>query len=561
MLTNLHVKNIALIDEVEIDFEKGFNTLTGETGAGKSILLGSVNLALGGKYSSDLLRDPRKPGIVELVFEIDSEARKKELRELDIEPEDGQVVITRRFNDRKSVLRINGETVTIAKVREAAELLIDIHGQHDSQTLLNKKNHLRIVDLFGNRELEKSRAAVKEAWKEKKRLESELFSLRSHGGSRSREISFLQYEIQEIEEASLIIGEDEELEKRYRKMSHGRKISENLAAAYQITGYDSGEGCGSRIGAALRYLQEIEKYDEPLKELYEQLITVDSLLNDFNRELSDYAESAEFSEEEFYEVETRLNEINRLKEKYGADIPGILDSCEKKKEELQKLEAFDENVRLLEEQLSGAESRLERNALNLSKERKSVAARLEQRIQENLLDLNFLTVEFQIAFGELSCAGENGKDDVEFQISMNPGEPLRSLGRIASGGELSRIMLAVKSVMADEDGTETLIFDEIDAGISGRTAQKIAEKIARLANRHQIICITHLAQIASMADAHFFIEKNTDQGRTWTSVRKLNEKESVEELARIIGGAQITETVLESAAEMKLLAKNKKNQE
>lgn len=558
MLTNLHVKNIALIDESEIDFEQGFNTLTGETGAGKSILLGSVNLALGGKYSSDFLRDPAKPGIVELIFEINDAKRKKELEELDIHPEDNQIVITRKFNGKKSVLRINGETVTISKVREASELLIDIHGQHDSQTLLNKRNHLKIVDSFGSKELSELRAAVKSIWREKKNLEDELSELRSHGGNRSREISFLEFEIQEIEEAALTPGEDEELEKRYRKMSNGKKISENLAATYRITGYDSREGCGSSIGEALHYLQEITKFDEPLQGLYDQLISIDGLLNDFNRELSDYASSAEFSEEEFYETETRLNEINRLKDKYGYDISRILSSCDDKKKELQKLLEYDENIHLLEEKLSMTDQVLDQKAAELSDKRKAVAKRLEKLITENLTDLNFLTVDFQISFNDLAVPGENGKDDVEFRISMNPGEPLRPLEKIASGGELSRIMLAIKSVMADEDKTETLIFDEIDTGISGRTAQKIAEKIAMLARKHQIICITHLAQIASMADIHFFIEKHTEDGRTWTSVRKLDEKESIEELARIIGGAEITETVIQSAAEMKRLAQKQK---
>lgn len=558
MLTNLHVKNIALIDESEIDFEKGFNALTGETGAGKSILLGSINLALGGKYSRDLLRDPEKPALVELVFEIEGEARRRTLEEAGVIPDENQVVITRKFTGSKSVSRINGETVNVSQVKAVAGLLIDIHGQHESQTLLNKKNHLHIIDSFGGKELEPLRREVRESYRSKKNLEAELSELLSHGENRSREMSFLEYEIREIEEAALIPGEDEELERQYKKMMNGRKISDHLSEAYQITGYEAVQGCGNQLGEALRLVQGVTDCDEPLAGLYEQLVEIDSLLNDFNRELSDYMESAEFSEEEFYAVENRLNQLNRLKEKYGYDVEAVLASCEEKKKTLERLQEFDANIRSLEERLAEAEKELKEAAGKLSCARKKAALRLEKLIIRNLEELNFLTVKFRIDFAALPVSGENGADDVEFMISMNPGEPLRPLHKIASGGELSRIMLALKVVMADEEGTESLIFDEIDAGISGRTAQKISEKIACLARNHQVICITHLAQIASMADAHFYIEKNTDQQSTQTSVRKLNEEESILELARIIGGAKITDTVIESAAEMKQLAEKSK---
>lgn len=558
MLTNLHVKNIALIDEAEIDFERGFHALTGETGAGKSILLGSINLALGGKYSKDLLRDPNEPALVELVFEVEGAARRAQLENVGIIPDENQVVITRKFTGSRSVSRINGETVNVSQVKEVASLLIDIHGQHDNQTLLNRKNHLRIIDSFAAQELTPLLLEVQKAYRSKKKLEAELTELKSHSENLGREMSFLKYEIGEIEEAELQIGEDDELEQRYKKMSHGRKISENLAAAYHITGYETSEGCGNQIGTALHLLQGITEYDGELESLHGQLLEIDSLLNDFNRELSDYAESAEFSEEEFYTVENRLNQLNRLKEKYGSTVEGILISCKEKQAELLRLQEFDSNVQRIQKELEAAKEILYAAADRLSKARKKAALRLEKQIIQNLEELNFLTVQFRIDFESLEEPGESGKDSVEFMISMNPGEPLRPLHKVASGGELSRIMLALKVVMADEDGTETLIFDEIDSGISGRTAQKISEKIACLAKKHQVICITHLAQIASMADVHFYIEKNTVNNSTETSVRKLMEEESVMELARIIGGAEITDTVIESAREMKKLAQSRK---
>ena len=386
-----------------------------------------------------------------------------------------------------------------------------------------------------------------------KTYKNELSEAQLDEKERNKEIGFLEFEIQEIEEARLKEGEDDSLEDEYRRMLNGKKITGSLEEAYEYTA-GSGNNASDLMSRAIRSLQEAARYDERAAELYDQLAEVDSLLNDFNRELSDYNSSLEFSEEAFYEIETRLNEINRLKAKYGNSISEILAYQAEKEERLSKLQDYDMYLQELQMKLDEAEKKLRKESDVLTSLRKESAMVLKEVIREGLLDLNFLDVKFDICFEELEHYTGNGLDDVEFKISMNPGEPVRPLGEVASGGELSRIMLAIKTVMAEKDQIETLIFDEIDVGISGRTAQKVSEKMAVIGKNHQVICITHLAQIAAMADAHFLIQKGVYDGKTKTSIGILNRDEEIKELARILGGAEITDTVMQSAAEMKELA-------
>ena len=553
MLHTLYVKNLALIDEIEVDFREGLNILTGETGAGKSIILGSINLALGGRYSSDMLRNEEEPGYVELTFFVENEAVIEQLRGKDIFPEDGVVTLSRRMIGKRSVCKINGEAVQIAALKEAAAILIDIHGQHEHQSLLYKKNHLAILDAFAKDTVFSVKNSVAELYHAYKTYKNELSEAQLDEKERNKEIGFLEFEIQEIEEARLKEGEDDSLEDEYRRMLNGKKITGSLEEAYEYTA-GSGNNASDLMSRAIRSLQEAARYDERAAELYDQLAEVDSLLNDFNRELSDYNSSLEFSEEAFYEIETRLNEINRLKAKYGNSISEILAYQAGKEERLSKLQDYDMYLQELQMKLDEAEKKLRKESDVLTSLRKESAMVLKEVIREGLLDLNFLDVKFDICFEELEHYTGNGLDDVEFKISMNPGEPVRPLGEVASGGELSRIMLAIKTVMAEKDQIETLIFDEIDVGISGRTAQKVSEKMAVIGKNHQVICITHLAQIAAMADAHFLIQKGVYDGKTKTSIGILNRDEEIKELARILGGAEITDTVMQSAAEMKELA-------
>lgn len=554
MLRSLHVKNLALIDEIEVEFGEGLNILTGETGAGKSIILGSVNLALGGRYTRDIIRDGADYGFVELTFEIRDPGQIERLKALDVFPEEGMVVLSRRLMEGRSVSRINGETVTMGLLREVSAVLIDIHGQHEHQSLLYKKNHLEILDAFAREEGAGCRQAVQEAYRDYRTCEKELEEVSMDESQRAKEMAFLEFEVEEIEKAALQEGEDEELESAYRRMVNGRKIAGSALEAYRYTSEDP-DSASENLSRAIRALSEAAECDEGARQLQEQLVEVDSLLNDFNRELSDYSKSCEYSEEELYETENRLNEINRLKVKYGGTVGEILAYQEQQAGKLEKLQDYEAYLAGLEKKAREAEALLAKACRSLSQVRKSQAAILEEAVQKGLEELNFADVRFEIHFEELKSYTGNGTDDVEFMISLNPGQPLRPLKDVASGGELSRIMLAIRTVMARRDDIETLIFDEIDVGISGRTAQKVSEKMALIGKTHQVICITHLAQIAAMADAHYVIEKTVEEMETRTRIRRLTEEDSVRELARILGGARITEAVLTNAREMKELAK------
>ena len=557
MLQNLHVKNLALIDEAEVDFERGLNILTGETGAGKSIILGSVNLALGGRYSADILRKGASYGLVELVFTITSEAQERALQTLDVYPEDGAVILSRKLMEGRSTSRINGETVPAAKLKEIASVLIDIHGQHEHQSLLYKKNHLQILDEFAKEELgtiKKQYGTCYQLFKEKQK---ELEKASIDEETRRKEADFLTYEINEIEAAHIKEGEDELLEEQYQKMCRSQKVMEHLQEAYQCC-FGQDASAGELLSRSAKTLQSLVGFEKRADDLYDQIAEIDSLLSDLGREIAEYMSSWEFSEEEFAETEERLNVLNHIKNRYGKTLEDVNRALEEKKARLDILSDYDLYLERLKKELRDAEETLQQAAERLTTLRKKAAKELTAKISSHLLDLNFLEVKFEMVFQKFSEFTLSGIDDVEFMISMNPGLPVRPLAEIASGGELSRIMLAIKTVMADKDEIETLIFDEIDVGISGRTAQKVSEKMAYIGKKHQVICITHLAQIAAMADAHFLIEKTVEDQTTTTDIQLLNEEQSVEELARILGGAEITAAVLENAREMKELANRTK---
>lgn len=553
MLQNIHVKNMALIDEADVDFGGHLNILTGETGAGKSIIIGSISTALGGKVSRDVIRKDAEYALVELNFKVNSPQILAELEKMEIPVDGDEVVISRRITGSRSVARINGELVSLPVLRQAAALLIDIHGQHEHQSLLYKKNHLGFVDAFAWDYLADIKKQAASAYQEYRTCKKTLDEADMDESSRAKELDFLKFEVSEIEDAMLKEGEDEELETTFKRMENGRKIAESTAASYAYTSGEAGSAseCLSR---AIRELAPVSNLDETAGNLYSQLMEIDSLLNDFNHDLSDYQDSLEFSEEDYMTITERLNEINRLKTKYGTDIAGILDYGIKQQKKIQKLEDYENYIADLKRDLEQKEQKLEKVTKKLTKIRKEQAQIMEQAITEGLADLNFEDVKFSIAFENSGSYSANGSDDVEFMISLNPGQPVRPLVEVASGGELSRIMLVIKSVMADRDEIPTLIFDEIDVGISGRTAQKVSEKMALIGRKHQVICITHLAQIAAMADHHFMIEKNVSDGQTKTSIRELKAEESTDELARILGGAKITDTVRQNAKEMQELA-------
>lgn len=557
MLQSLHVKNLALIDEAEVEFGEGLNILSGETGAGKSIIIGSVNLALGAKASADLIRRDAPFALIELVFTADRPQLTEKLEKMDIYPEDGQLLMTRKIMPGRSVCRINGETVSASVMRSVASLLIDIHGQHEHQSLLHTRNHLKYLDDYACdavKELKEQTDRAFRVWQQKK---ADLEKADLDSEHRARELSFLQFEAEEIEQAQLSEGEDARLEEEFRKLSNGKKIIEAAAGAYEKTG-GTDASASDLIGHGLRELISASGYDRKVQELCGQLQEIDSLLSDFNRDLSDYLSEMDFSEEQFVQIRDRLDEINHLKAKYGSSVQEIQAQLEEKKERIAQLEDFDTYRQDLEKECCRAQEELIRVSDKLSAVRKNYAQTMAVKIREALIDLNFLDVSFEIRMEKLDHFSASGTDDARFYISTNPGEPLRPLDQIASGGELSRIMLALKTVLAEKDEIETLIFDEIDAGISGRTAQMVARKMKITGKGRQIICITHLPQIAAMADIHFLIEKRADHGSTATQIRRLDFQESVEELARMLGGVKITDTVLESAKEMKEMADTEK---
>ena len=557
MLENLHVKNLALIEEEDITFLDGLHILSGETGAGKSIILGALGLALGGKVSKDMLRDPGKEALVEAVFRITRDSQRKQLAELDIEPYDDEVILSRKITESRSVATINGEMVPAIKMKEVGDIFLDIHGQNDHQSLLHKKKHLEMLDEYAKNEVGPLKERMQTAYKTYAAKQQEWKEANQLDGDREREISFLEYEIKEITEANLEIGEDARFENQYRRLSNSKRIMEALSEAYQQT--SGSDGASEQVGRAVQRLHQILSYDEALEPMFESLNDIDSLLSDFNRDLSQYMAEAEFDEEMFAQIDGRLNEINRLKDKYGATIEDILATKQEKEDRLEKLMHHEAYLAKLTQALNDAKKEAEDAAFALSGMRKRYAKELSGKVEEALMDLNFLDVHFSMEFLQTDHIGADGYDDAQFMIRTNPGEPIRPLKDIASGGEMSRIMLAIKTVLAEHDDIDTLIFDEIDAGISGRTAQAVSEKLHLVAKEHQVICITHLPQIAAMADHHYLIQKDVVGNETISSIEALSYHDSIKELARMLGGTTITQTVLDNAKEMKDLAQGKKD--
>lgn len=558
MLQSLRVSNFALIEELEMTFEKGLNILTGETGAGKSILLGSIQMALGAKASRELIRSGAEAAYVELVFDNCGTAAEEELMRQEVSSEDGSITISRKITSTgKSVCRINGETVNASAVKAVAAQLLEIHGQQEHHSLLNKERHLDLLDRYAGNRIDalKTEAAVQ--YGEYRKLKMALSQARADAANKNRDCSYLEFASNEISEAAYKEGEFEELERSFERLSHAKGLAEGVAAALAATAEGSGENADSLLSTAVRSLSRVSGYDRSAAELLSRAEEISALLSDFNREANTYLEALSGSEEEYQYVSGRLDLLNRLKAKYGKTMEEVLAYGRECEEKLSRYADYEAYLARLEKEYTDVEEKLRNTCEVLSAKRKEEAAELVQSIRRTLSELNFLDNRFEVRF-ERTDYTANGFDDAEFYIATNPGEDIRPLLKVASGGELSRIMLALKSVFADRDEIPTLIFDEIDTGISGYTAQLVSEKMAVIAESRQLLCITHLPQIAAMADAHFLIEKTTDGVKTVTKIDKLSAESSVKELARMLGGASITEAVLENAREMKELAKQGK---
>ncbi len=565
MLRELQVKNVAVIDEVHIEFGKGFNVLTGETGAGKSILIDSINMALGSRTSRELIRTGCDKASVSACFEINDERVLSKLEEIGIEVEDGIVAVNRQLNaDGKSVCRINGMLVPAAMAREITGMLIDIHGQNDNQALLSSKNHRGFLDDYADLGVFVDK--YHEKYSEMRSIEREIKEISVDEDEKARRLELLEFQIDEIAEAKLKIGEDAELENRRDYLYNTERIVSGVGEAYsalygaeELSAYDM-------LRRAARSISDIARFDEKLSQNSERLENVIAETEDIASELNSCISKTEFSMAELDLIEERLDLISNLKRKYGNSIEEILSYAEKASIEADGIARSDEKINELREKLAEIKIELSKAADELSAARKTAAVGLETKIMTELGELDMPRVKFAVGIekkvlssGETEYT-ESGCDDVEFLISTNPGEALKPLSKIASGGELSRIMLAIKSILADAGMVDTMIFDEIDTGVSGRAAQKIAEKISRLASRKQIFSITHLAQIAAMADEHYLIKKNVKNEKTSTTVTLLDEDARCEELARIIGGVTVTELTLKNAREMLDMAEKEKRE-
>lgn len=558
MLLNLHVKNLALIKEVDVDFTNGLVVLTGETGAGKSLILGSVNIALGKKVEKDIIRKGAEYALVELTFCIDSRLKEK-LEQYDVYPEDENIiVVSRKITHGRSVSKINGETVSLTTLKNVMDLLIDIHGQHDHQSLLYKNTHLQILDKYAGEEVKELKNTISDKYSQYVEIKKELDKFDMDETKRLRECEFAEFEINEIEAANLSLGEDDEVENEFKKLSGSEKIMSSLSDAYQIMGYEGNQGvceCISRVGYDL---SEISDIDSKLSDLQKQIYDIDDMCKGLAREISDYIDEVNYEPQRVAEVEERLNLINHLKLKYGQSIEKILAYKGEKQAYLDSLNNYNLMREETKTKLDKEMSELVVLCDKLSSLRKKYAIKLEETVVKALEDLNFLSVKFKINISKKENVSANGQDEVEFLISTNPGEEVKSLAKVASGGELSRIMLAIKSILAGEDEIDTMIFDEIDTGISGKTAQMVADKLMGISKEHQVICISHLAQITAMADSHYLIEKNTDDESTETNIYRLSREDSIKELVRISSGGEITETAIKHATEMKEMAERAK---
>lgn len=547
MLLELHVRNFALIEKADLELSGGLTVLSGETGAGKSVLIDSIELALGAKGGKDLIRTGADAAYIELIFSEERAERLEKIRALGIEPdEDGIFIVSRKISENRSVMRVNDEAVTVRTLRDLTGLLIDIHGQHEHQTLMHPSMHLRFIDLMSAPRAKELKAETAAAWRDYAALAAQLKS-GSDGPMRRREAEILRYETEEIAKADLAEGEEEKLRAEYARIRNAARITEALSDAAEALDTDA-------VSRAYRDAAEVAGFDPKIREIAGQISELDGLLSDARRNIADYSEDLQYDEARFNELNARLDLIHRLQDKYGNDISSILKQCAEKKKRLEFLEHFEEKQEELQREMQKLRDRLDRLCDELSAERQQTAESLKHQIRGQLSSLNFTGAKFDIAFTRLPEPGPNGRDGAEFLISTNPGEPLKPLKDVASGGELSRIMLAMKTVLADTDEIETLIFDEIDAGISGRTAQKVSEKLSLIGRKHQVLCITHLPQIASMADHHYLIRKSTDGQKTRTEVSLIEGDGITEELARLIGGTEITPAVRKTAEEMKNLA-------
>lgn len=560
MLEYLHIKNVALIDEQTINFNEGLNILTGETGAGKSMVIDSINFVLGEKVSKDFIRNGQESALVEILFFLKDNKVIEAIKDMDIELDAyNSLIISRELNKSgRTVCKINGRVSTIIMVKEISSLLIDIHGQHQHQSLLNPSKHIVLLDQFCTEEFFKLKHKLYEQYHDYKNIQNTINQLIGDESQRQQKIDILQYQVNEIENANLKVDEEENLLQQRKILASTEKLSKGLEEINILLNGDefNSDGVISQIGRIGTLLKDLSSIDSSLDEVSKLADTVELQLDEMLLEIRHYNKEIDHNPESLYEIETRLDLIYNLKKKYGSNIKEILNYYTKTKNQLDFILNSEEQLKKLNKDLKSKEKNIIELCQKISDARKSKAEEVQKQIEDTLIDLEMKSAKFKIQIDKRENFTDNGWDKVEFLISANRGEALKPLSKIASGGEMSRVMLAIKTVLADIDNIETLIFDEIDTGVSGRTAQKVAEKMKYISNNHQILCITHLPQIAAMADSHYLIEKKEQNNRTVTQVFDLTLEQSISELARLIGGATITNATITAAKEMKELAKS-----
>ena len=556
MLAELSIKNFAIIEKVSISFEKGLTVLTGETGAGKSIIIDAIHLLTGGRGSAEFVRHGEDKAEIEGLFQIDNPNHPVygKALEFGIDIEEGMVILRRDiFRSGKSVCRINGKLVTISILREVGATLVDIHGQHEHQELMDETRHLPLLDQFGAGEIAASLQEYQQIFHRFEQTQSRLKALSENDRQMAHRLDLIQFQYDEIQKANLKLNEDEELLEEKRKLANFEKIYEAIQLSF--SGLQGEQRGLDWIGLVMGHMENAASLDASYKELYEAVANSYYQLEDTARSLRNQLDILEYDPQRLNEIEDRLNEINQLKRKYGKTIPEILEYAAKIEEEIETIQNKETHITELEKELNSIKKDLRIEAKQLTELRHKWGEKLTGLIHKELKDLYMDKTVFEIRFEtEQDHFSRNGADHVEFYISTNPGEPLKPLTKIASGGELSRIMLALKSIFSKHQGVTSIIFDEVDTGVSGRVAQAIAEKIYKVALDSQVLCISHLPQVAAMADTHLFISKMIKEGRTSTAVTALTEQEKIKEISRMISGVEITDLTKQHAEELLHLA-------
>lgn len=560
MLKELSIKNFAIIDDLKIEFTKGLNLLTGETGSGKSIIIEALGIVLGGRSSKDLIRSGQEKCIIEALFFIDDKV-KESIIELGLEVDDILIISKEISRTYPSISRINGRPVTINILSGITAKLVDIYGQHEHQSLLNVSNHQILIDSFGDKDHKKLQSKISESYGLYKEEKTKLANMTTSSYEREREIDLLKFQIDEIDEAKLNIDDDEEVENEYNKFSNIKGIISNIRESVEILSASDYEATSilQMMDKLVHLLNGISNFDKELKPYLERINGAKFELHDVSNDLYDYLETLNLDEERLIFLEERLDLVNKLKKKYGSRVSTIHKYRDEILDRYNKLINHEKEIEIIKKEIERLENILMEDSQILSLKRKKIAESLEDKLAKELQQLNMENIIFKVRFRDKVEVSSNGLDDIEFLISTNPGEELKPLSRIVSGGEMSRIMLAFKSIIADNDNMPTLIFDEIDTGISGRTAQIVGEKISKISKNHQVISISHLPQIAALADSHYVISKDINDKKAITKIERLSDEDRVVEMARLLGGVDVTETTLKHAREMIEMSKKIKS--